>query len=174
MWFTEFDRGSVARITPTGVVQELRLPGAVQPMGLVTGPDRRLWIAQFGRNTITRFDPPAPPRVKAATPFSFRFGGALTRFTRLKVTGAPRDGTIRATCRGRGCGFRKLTFRRKTRVNLTKRVRKPLRTGARVEIRVLAPGLSGFVRRLTVRTGRSPKVQTLCLAPGAKTPRKRC
>jgi hypothetical protein len=143
-------------------------------MGLVTGPDRRLWIAQFGRNVITRFDPPAPPRVKVGTPFLFAFNGPITRFTRLKVTGAPREGTIRATCRGGGCRFRSLSFRRKKSVNLTKRVRGPLRSGARIELRVLAPGLSGFVRRLTVRSGRAPKVQTLCLPPGAKSPRKRC
>jgi virginiamycin B lyase len=174
MWFTQFDRGAVARITRAGKVQELPLRGATRPMGIVTGPDHRLWIAQFGRNVITRFDPPAPPRVKAATPYTFSFDGPQTRFTSLRVTGAPRNGRIEVRCTGRGCSFKRLRFKKRRTVKLTARVRRPLRTGARLELRVTEPGLSGFVRRLTVRFGRAPREQTLCLPPGAKSPRKRC
>jgi hypothetical protein len=39
-----------------------------------------------------------------------------------------------------------------------------------IEVRVLAPGLTGFVRRFTLRPGHKTKQRELCLPPGKRKP----
>ena len=138
-------------------------------MGIVTGPDDAIWIAQFLGNKITRFRPPAPPIPSGvATPFSYgRDGPRHVRFSTAKVTADPQRRVVRGRCRGGGCTFNRFTCA-KGPSNLRKRLRGPLAAGRGVDIRVTAPGLSDFVRRLTIRSGDDPRVQNLCMAPGAK------
>jgi hypothetical protein len=174
MWFTEFDGGRVARVTPTGFIQELRIPNAARPMGLVTGPDKRLWIAQFDGNRITRFNPPAPPIVTAAVPFSYLLQGSRTRFTKLAVTSIPTRGKVVARCSGSGCRFKKASFKGRRKVSLSKRVKRSLGGGARLEVSVSAPGLSTLVRQFRIRAGDDPVVRTLCRPPGARKAKRRC
>jgi hypothetical protein len=56
-------------------------------------------------------------------------------------------------------------------VKLTKFVRKAkLKPGARLEVRVTKSGTIGKVRRITVRSLKLPRIQDLCLTPGARKP----
>jgi hypothetical protein len=98
-----------------------------------------------------------------------------TRITGLTVRNAPAGSRIRLTCRGRGCPkARRIAVKKARRqVKLTKFVRgRRLRPGARLEVRVTAPATIGKLRRLTMRAGKLPRNQSLCLTPGVKRPRR--
>ncbi len=43
-----------------------------------------------------------------------------------------------------------------------------------IEVRITARGWIGKVVRYTMRKGKLPKAETLCLAPGASKPATRC
>jgi hypothetical protein len=99
---------------------------------------------------------------------------AYTTFTALVVRRAHAGSTIRVTCSGRGCLFATKTrrVRRETaRLDLSAVVRRSrLRPRAKLEIRVTQPGMTGIVRRFTVRARLRPVRQDLCLAPGSTRP----
>jgi len=81
LWFTEFNRGKIGRITPAGTVTEFAIPTAFsEPAGITAGPDGNLWFAEDGGNKIGRIStsgtiaeyplPGAPP----ASPLRFPIG----------------------------------------------------------------------------------------------------
>ena len=75
------------------------------------------------------------------------------------VKDVPRGSTVTATCRtkqGRRCrGISKFTKRNaRGNVSLKRFLRKPLRAGTVIEVRVTKPGRIGAVKRLTVRRGK--------------------
>ena len=85
----------------------------------------------------------------------------------------PRGSTVTATCRtkqGRRCrGIGKFSKRNaRGNVSLKRFLRKKLRAGTVIEVRVTKPGTIGAVKRLTVRRGKNPTIKTICLLPGAK------
>ena len=47
-----------------------------------------------------------------------------------------------------------------------------LRPGAVITVAVTAPNTVGRVKRLTIRRSNNPRVQTLCMVPGADNPSK--
>ena len=58
-------------------------------------------------------------------------------------------------------------------MKLTKFVRKAkLKPGARLEVRVTKRRTIGKLRRITVRSLKLPRIQDLCLPPGARKPRR--
>jgi streptogramin lyase len=113
------------------------------------------------------------PLIGATISSFFRSFTSHTVVTKLVVMKPPSGTTIRVTCKGRGCP-RKRTVkvqRGKRQVKLTKFVRRAkLKPGARLEVRVTQPGTIGKVRRITVRSGKPPRIQDLCLRPGARKP----
>ena len=58
LWFTESDRGSIGRITPTGTVTEFDLPYANSgPYGITLGADGNLWFTERFANLIGKITP---------------------------------------------------------------------------------------------------------------------
>jgi hypothetical protein len=115
--------------------------------------------------------PPAPRLSYIDATVSARFVArrTYTRVARLAVRRAPAGGRVELRCRGRGCPTRRAVTRRGVRTtSFTKLFRgRRLRPGARIELRVLAPGRVGQIVRYRVRAGRRPAADTLCLVPGA-------
>jgi hypothetical protein len=93
----------------------------------------------------------------------------LTEFT---VRG-PRGSLISVRCRGRHCPFksRRLVMR-KTRVRV-RSLERVWRAGPLLEVTVTKSGFIGKFSRFRFRSGTVPRRQDLCIAPGAKKP-KRC
>jgi hypothetical protein len=104
---------------------------------------------------------------------NFQTQGALTKVIRLRVRDVPRGGSVQALCTGRGCPFRSKRFDG-TRVNVGKAFKRRLRAGAKIEVRITAPGAIGKVVRYEMRRGKVPKTTRLCLPLGASRPRARC
>ena len=58
LWFTESDRGSIGRITPTGTNTEFDLPYADSgPYGITLGADGNLWFTERFANLIGKITP---------------------------------------------------------------------------------------------------------------------
>lgn len=58
LYFTEFVSGKLGKVDPlTTSVTEISGIILSGPMGIVTGPDNRLWISESGSDNITRYDP---------------------------------------------------------------------------------------------------------------------
>ena len=117
---------------------------------------------------------PPLPRLGASVSFTARARGPYTELVALAVRPARAGWTVRVGCSGRSCPVR-TTVRRVTRnaskLDLASLVRgRRLRAGSRLEVRVTKPGSIGVVRRLTIREGRGPRSESLCLAPGASRP----
>ena len=112
-------------------------------------------------------------RVRSTVSASWAPGPRFTRVVRLLVRGVPVGGKVEARCSGRGCPLKRRTFRaRSGRATLTPSfLRARLRPGAVIEIRITVAGQTGKVVRYRVRKGKTPRATTLCLPPGATTPR---
>jgi Ca2+-binding RTX toxin-like protein len=97
------------------------------------------------------------------------FPNGSTRATKLIVRDLARGGRAELRCKGRPCAFRKRVGRanRAGTVNLRKLLKRRLRTGAVLEVRITAPDAIGRVIRFRMRDGRLPKRSNLCLPPGA-------
>jgi hypothetical protein len=104
-------------------------------------------------------------------------GSRSTQVATLAVREAPTGATVRVTCKGRGCAFKRrtLTVGRDGRAVFTKRFKgRGLKPGAVIEVRITAGGYFGKVVRYTVRKGKLPKSKVLCLRPGASKPVATC
>ena len=115
------------------------------------------------------------PLIAATISSFFRTFTSHTVVTKLVVNKPPSGTTIRITCKGRGCPrTRRVKVKpAKRQVKLTRFVRKAkLKPGARLEVRVTRSRTIGKVRRITVRSRKLPRIQDLCLPPGARKPRR--
>ena len=120
---------------------------------------------------------PDPTPVRAAVSFRWGFTTSYTVLTRVRVRQVTRKDTVKLTCKGRGCAVKKKTVRgKKGVVNFTRYfgTERRLRKGAKVRLRITAPGRIGAVATLKVRRGKDPKVTRRCVLPGTTTLRKRC
>ena len=124
--------------------------------------------------------PPPPPleRIIVTLSSGFKPIGKTTTLNLLVVRDVPRGSTVTATCKrknGKRCKGIKRFVKRNARgdVKLKRFLRKPLRPGTVIEVRVTKPGFIGAVKRLKTRLRKRPTITTRCLPPGAKTP-KRC
>ncbi|MDA0173786.1 MopE-related protein [Solirubrobacter taibaiensis] len=104
----------------------------------------------------------AAPRIH--TPISYGFNAKRTwsRVNLLRVRDIPANATVELVCSGRGCPFkaRKVAVARgaKSLDLLAKLKRAKLRPGAKLTVRITAPGSVGKALRFTIRAGRTPKV----------------
>ena len=141
-------------------------PAPAQP---VTPGPRRRGLPPTGRVTVTQIAAPVRNRwlVKRRS----------TKVTGFSVSGAPSGARVTVTCAGKGCPFAKRSRQvpANGKVGFTGALEgHRLKPGAVIEIRITAPGWIGKVVRYTVRSGKLPKATTLCLAPGASKPARRC
>jgi streptogramin lyase len=115
------------------------------------------------------------PLIRATISSFFETFTTHTSITKLLVKKAPARTTIRMSCKGQGCPRKRTVKVKKAKgqVKLTKFVRRAkLKPGARLEVRVTKARTIGKVRRITIRSLKLPKVQDLCLRPGAKRPHR--
>jgi hypothetical protein len=98
-----------------------------------------------------------------------RGSAQLTEFT---IRG-PRGSLVRLHCRGRRCPFKsKRLVMRKSRVRV-RSLERVWPAGPVLEVTVTKSGFIGKFSRFRFRSGNVPRRQDLCIAPGAKKP-KRC
>jgi hypothetical protein len=90
----------------------------------------------------------------------FRVRGDRTRVTRLLATRLAAGSAIRVSCRGRGCSFAARTIHAQDdRADLARPFGpRALRPGARIRLRVTAPGHTSRTVTITVRRGRAPLI----------------
>jgi hypothetical protein len=116
-------------------------------------------------------------RVFSVVQSEFTTRGRITRVLRLRVQAIPESARIELRCSGGrrlGC-FRGVKRFRVPNGAEARNIRRPvrrsrLRTGARLEVRVLAEDSIGKVVRKTMRTGKLPSTRNLCLVPGRRSP----
>jgi virginiamycin B lyase len=49
LWFTEYKRGQIGRITTSGEITEVSVPPiGGKPVGITAGPDGNLWFGEDG------------------------------------------------------------------------------------------------------------------------------
>jgi hypothetical protein len=90
-----------------------------------------------------------------------------TRVRRFRVTHLPPRATIRLSCTGKGCPFK----RRGTDLGA---MRRELRAGQTLEVRVTAQAYDGKLVRYRLRRGQRASAVTRCIPLGNTKPRPRC
>jgi RTX calcium-binding nonapeptide repeat (4 copies) len=143
------------------------------------GADRLL-----GCETVSRVegeDDAKPRRVRAKVRHAWAFGRTFARARRFTVVDVPALGVVRVTCkpprgRKRACPFkskRRESVRGAKQISFRKAFkRRRLPVGTVIEVRVTRRSWVGKVIRFKVRSGKRPKVQTLCVNPGKRKARK--
>ena len=121
-------------------------PAPIQPLQPATGGE------SSGLGTI-------PAKLAAHVAAKWRRAGRATRVRSLVVTRLPAGAKVTVSCRGKGCSFKRRTFRaRQGKVSLTKVLRKArLRKGARLTLAVSAPGYTKQTVRFTARSPKAPR-----------------
>ena len=119
------------------------------------------------------------PKLETAVTPSWRVRGKVIRLLRLRLTALPAGATAELRCTGKRCPLRRTrTFKEKAgRIDLLKpldRDQLRFKAGQRVELRVLAPLRHGLVVRWSLKRGKRPVPQVLCLPLGAAKPRATC
>jgi N-acetylneuraminic acid mutarotase len=112
-------------------------------------------------------------RVGSKIRIRFRLLRRSTRVTRITALDVPAGAVIELRCRGRGCFEDARRVARpgaaRSLVLWRKLVRRhPLAAGATLGVRVLNRGSIGHVARFTMRRGRPPRSEVLCLPPTAR------
>jgi hypothetical protein len=130
--------------------------------------------------------PPKKKRITSKVKISWGVTSTKTFLVRLKVPNVPKRGKAQITCTPKKkCPFKKVSSkkRRKGAITLFKNVKtsklagmkkRTFVPGARVELRITAPGYIGKVLRYKLKRAKVPVAKTLCLPVGAKKPRRTC
>jgi len=121
---------------------------------------------------------PAPLRISSGITARWRVSRTSTKVTTLTVAAIPAGATIQLICSGKKgpCPFKRLSksfAKAVAKVSLLPLLKKSKRTfkiGAKLELRITAPGKIGRSQTFTIRAGKAPKVTKACVAPGATTP----
>lgn len=113
---------------------------------------------------------PAAPRLLNPFPVTRIRGEITRRGARIREISvqAPAGSRVTVTCRGGGCPRRSVTKR--TEVARFRHLRRELRAGAVVGIRVTRGNAVGKFTSFRIRRGRAPVRRDLCLAPGVRKP----
>jgi hypothetical protein len=130
--------------------------------------------------------PPKKKRVTSKVKISWGVTPTRTYLIKLKVRKVPKGGKARVTCKPKKkCPFKKVSSkkRRKRTITLFKSVKtskvssmkkRTFRPGARVQLRITAPGYIGKVVKYKLKRDKVPVGRELCLPVGKKKPRARC
>ncbi|WP_037409320.1 putative metal-binding motif-containing protein [Candidatus Solirubrobacter pratensis] len=117
------------------------------------------------------------PQLTANVSSGWTVRGKRVTIDRLLITSGRDDMAVEFRCSGRGCPVKRRDGARPRggRVNVLdaiERYRRRFRAGQMLEVRVTSPARMGKVVRYRLVRGKTPVGTTLCLAPGAKTPRR--
>ena len=109
------------------------------------------------------------PSITATVLSGFSVIGSRTTVTTLSARNVPAGVRIEVRCSGKGCPKRytRNITKRTSSVSLLKAVRRALRAGSTLEIRMTRSGYIGRVVRYPIKRGKLPVSSTLCLQPGA-------
>jgi hypothetical protein len=120
-----------------------------------------------------------PGRVNVTFAFGFPSATKSTAFNLLQIKGVPPGSTVEAVCKGTGCPTQKVKGKRKNvvftkknasgTVSLKPFLKKSLRAGTVITVKVTKPGFFGMVKKLTVKANKRPTISTSCLQPNSKT-----
>jgi len=128
---------------------------------------------------------PPKKRVTSKVRVTWGVNGKRIFLLRLQARNVPRGGKAELRCKGKKCPFKRKSSKKRRNTNITlfsevkaskvagKKARR-FRAGQRLELRITAPEHIGKVVRYRLKKGKIPSGKTLCLPPGAKTPRRRC
>ena len=118
------------------------------------------------------------PSITSPVSLSWSVAGPRTTLVRLRLRQLPTGAAVQLRCSGPRCPFKRKSAGRPRRGKLDALPafgrKRTLRAGATLEVRITAPGMIGKVVRYKARDGKPPKVSTLCLRPGARTPQRSC
>lgn len=114
-----------------------------------------------------------PARVSAAVAFRFSNRGRSTVFSSLQVRRITGGATVVVQCAGKGCPVRRFIKRRAAgTLSLRPFVRKRLRAGTVLRVRVTRAGFVGLALDVAIRARRPPRVTKRCLPPGGGRPQR--
>jgi hypothetical protein len=117
------------------------------------------------------------PRLNPKIATAFDVGKSTTRPTKLVISGLPPGATVKLNCQGKkkkGCSFKSKSFpvRSTAKLKLTSSVKGlALKPGAALEVRATAAETIGSDVSYQIRKGKQPARSTLCLPPGASSPK---
>ena len=117
------------------------------------------------------------PVITAGVSGGFRTRGSRVTADRLLITSGSVGMRVEFRCTGPRCPLKRRSFNqpRGGRLNVLaklRRYRNRFRTGQTIELRVTAPDRIGKVVRFRLVRNRSAVITTLCLEPGARSPRR--
>jgi hypothetical protein len=116
---------------------------------------------------------PASPKLQLISPFPVvRIVGTVTkRGARIKLLSvrAPTGARVSVSCRGRSCPYRSAAHRAGTGRVAFRGLRRYLRAGTTLVVRVSQGDRIGKYTRFRIRRGRRPARTDLCLMPGAES-----
>lgn len=118
-----------------------------------------------GTPGTTIFTPPPPsiaPAIAATPVVKSHLLGKSTVLRKLALKSLPAGASVAATCRGRGCPFKRKRVRIVSGVaDLSSLFAKhQLAAGTLIELKVTAPGMTGETVDIKTRAGKPPKVTT--------------
>jgi hypothetical protein len=116
------------------------------------------------------------PVMSAGVSTAWTVRGPRVTIGRLLIKGVRANTTVEFRCAGKRCPVRRRQAGapRNRRVNLLasiERVRRRFRAGQTLEVRITSPDRIGKVVRYRLVRGRTPIGRSLCLRPGARSPR---
>lgn len=111
---------------------------------------------------IPAIAPPPPAQINAQAVVKTHTSGKSTLFRKLTLKGLPPGAAVAATCKGKGCPFKRktITVRNGVADLTTLFAKRRLGAGALIELKVTAPGVTGQTIDVKTRAGKAPKVTT--------------
>lgn len=105
---------------------------------------------------------PPPAQINAQAVVKARASGKWTILRKLALKGLPSGAAVAATCKGKGCPFKrkKITVRNGVADLTALFAKRQLGAGALIELKVTAPGMTGQTIDVKTRAGKAPKVTT--------------
>jgi hypothetical protein len=119
-----------------------------------------------------------PPSGPSRTILNYRYvfvRGNKTRLSSLQLRNVPTGATVTVACKGRGCpkalkGKGSTLHNKRSTLNLSKLVKRPLVSGTKLVIVISSPTTVKTIKTLVIRKGKAPQLKTTCLRTGAKKP----
>ena len=110
---------------------------------------------------------PPLPRVASTVSFNFPLPSAkFTKFTVFLVKNVPAGSTVKATCKGKACGKKKIkqTVKKAKGTVKLKKFQRKFKVGSVIEVRVTKPGSQGIVKLVKIQKKKNPTIVTKCLS----------
>lgn len=103
---------------------------------------------------------PPPAQINAQAVVKARASGKWTILRKLALKGLPSGTTVAATCKGKGCPFKRkqITVRNGVADLTALFAKRQLGAGTLIELKATAPGMTGETIDVKTRAGKAPKI----------------